>query len=156
MKKEKAAFGAGCFWHVEDIFSKVNGVLDTVVGYMGGHTKNPSYEEVCTDRTGHAEIVLVEYDPELISYGELLDIFWKVHDPTQLDMQGPDIGTQYRSVVFYYNEEQKKDALKSVEEEQKEHTRKIVTEIVPAKTFYRAEEYHQRYFEKKGIKGCGV
>ncbi len=156
MKKENAAFGAGCFWHVEDTFSKVNGVLETAVGYMGGHTENPTYEEVCSDKTGHVETVLVEYDPEVVSYKELLDIFWKVHDPTQLNMQGPDIGTQYRSAVFYYDEGQKNEALKSMEEEEKRRARKIVTEIIPAPTFYRAEDYHQRYFEKRGIKGCGV
>lgn len=156
MKMKKAAFGAGCFWHVEDTFAKTKGVLNTAVGYMGGHTENPTYQDVCTDRTGHAETVLVEFDPDLVSYRELLDVFWKVHDPTQLNMQGPDIGTQYRSVIFYYDEEQKNEALKSMEEEQKRYTRKIVTEISPTKTFYRAEEYHQRYFEKRGIKGCGV
>ena len=156
MKKEKAAFGAGCFWHVEDRFAKVKGVLETSAGYMGGHKENPTYKEVCTDKTGHAETVLVEYDPDVVSYRELLEVFWIVHDPTQLNMQGPDIGTQYRSVIFYYDEEQKDEALKSMEEEQKRYTRKIVTEIAPAKTFYRAEEYHQRYFEKRGIRGRGI
>lgn len=153
-KTEKAAFGAGCFWHVEQAFREVSGVVDTTVGFMGGHTKNPTYKEVCTDKTGHAETVLVEYDPEEVSYNELLDVFWKIHDPTQMNRQGPDIGSQYRSVIFYYNDGQKKEAQESLDKEQKKTEEKIVTEITSASEFYRAEEHHQRYLEKKGLKTC--
>jgi peptide-methionine (S)-S-oxide reductase len=152
---EKATFGAGCFWHVEAAFRKIEGVTQTVVGYMGGTLKNPTYKDVCSDTTDHAEVVQLEFDPEKISYEKLLEVFWKIHDPTQLNRQGPDVGSQYRSLIFYHNEEQKKQAIKSKEEHQKQLKNKIVTEITPASDFWRAEEYHQRYFEKHGFV-CGV
>jgi peptide-methionine (S)-S-oxide reductase len=156
IKTEKAVFGAGCFWHVEAAFRKVEGVINATVGYMGGNLKNPSYEDVCSHKTGHAEVCLVEFDPEKVSYKELLDAFWKIHNPTQLNRQGLDIGDQYRSVIFYFNEKQRRLALSSKEEKQKRYKQVIVTQIVPAKTFYRAEEYHQRYFEKNKMIGCGL
>jgi len=154
----KATFGAGCFWGVEAAFMNLKGVESTTVGYMGGKTKNPSYEEVCTDRTGHAEVVQIEYNPELISYKELLDVFWYIHDPTQKNRQGVDIGTQYRSVIFYHDEIQKKtaDESKEILQNSGKYKNKIETEIKPAETFYRAEEYHQKYFEKHGMKGCRI
>ena len=151
---EQAAFGAGCFWHVEEAFRTIKGVLKTAVGYMGGTMKNPSYEDVCTDETGHAEVVHLEYDPKIVAYKELLTLFWNMHDPTQKNRQGPDEGTQYRSVIFYYTPEQKKAAQQSQQEEQKKHAKQIVTEIVPANTFYRAEDYHQKYLMKRGQKTC--
>lgn len=149
----KATFGGGCFWHVEDLFRKTKGVKSTAVGYAGGNLKNPTYEQVCTDATGHAESVQVEYDPNEISFDELLEVFWNNHDPTSLNRQGPDIGKQYRSVIFYHNEEQKKIAEKSKEslENSKKYQKKIVTEIVPINEFFKAEEYHQQYFEKMGF-----
>jgi len=152
---EKATFGAGCFWGIEATFRKVDGVVSTAVGYSGGSFQNPTYEDVCTDRTGHAEVVEVEYDPERVTYAQLLDVFWQVHDPTTLNRQGPDIGTQYRSVIFYHTPEQKAQAEASKERLQKSGRAKrpIVTEIVPAAEFYRAEEYHQQYFEKRGLPG---
>ena len=155
-KTEKATFGAGCFWHVESAFRKVKGVLNTAAGYMGGALKNPTYEEVCTDKTGHAEVVQVEYDSSKVSYEGLLDVFWKIHDPTQLNRQGPDTGTQYKTAIFYHNEKQKISAIASKEKLEKsgKYNKLIVTEIVPASTFYRAEEYHQRYLEKRGLKVC--
>jgi peptide-methionine (S)-S-oxide reductase len=156
MKIEKAVFGAGCFWHVESSFRKIKGVIITTVGYMGGHTRNPSYEDVCTDKTGHAEVCLVEYNPEEVSYYELLAVFWKIHNPTQKNRQGPDFGSQYRSVIFYFNEKQKKEALESKKKEQKRYKEEIVTQVVAAKTFYEAEGYHQRYFEKHKIFGCRI
>lgn len=146
---QKACFGAGCFWHVELEFSKLKGVTKTFVGYMGGKIKNPSYEAVCTDRTGHAEVVYLEYDEKVISYDQLLNAFWKIHDPTTLNRQGPDIGTQYRSVIFYYSDEQKELAIKS-----KNRLKKVVTEIVPADVFYKAEDYHQKYLKKRGMYSC--
>jgi peptide methionine sulfoxide reductase msrA/msrB len=151
---EKATFAAGCFWGVEEVFRNTPGVISTRVGYTGGKTKNPSYEEVCSDRTGHAEAIEVEFDPRKITYEKLLDIFWSIHDPTTVNRQGPDRGTQYRSVAFYQNPEQKAAALKLKEELQKSGKIKatIVTEIVPADEFYPAEEYHQKYYQKKGIK----
>lgn len=152
---EKATFAAGCFWGVEEAFRKVKGVLNTIVGYMGGVMKNPSYEDVCTDTTGHTEVVQLEFDPRKITYEDLLTVFWNIHDPTTLNRQGPDIGTQYRSAIFYYNEKQKAAAEKSKMQEQKKYKKNIVTEIVPAKEFYRAEEYHQRYLEKRGLRTCG-
>jgi peptide methionine sulfoxide reductase msrA/msrB len=155
-RTQKAAFAAGCFWGVEETFRTTKGVLNTTVGYMGGKTENPTYEAVCSHTTGHAEAVLVEYDPDEISYGTLLAVFWKMHDPTTLNRQGPDVGSQYRSAVFYFSEEQKKEAETSMEEAQKGHGRKIVTEIVAAPTFWKAEDYHQRYYQKRGIKGCAV
>jgi peptide methionine sulfoxide reductase msrA/msrB len=152
----RAAFAAGCFWGVEETFRTIRGVVNTTVGYMGGGTENPTYDQVCTNRTGHAETVLVEYDPSIVSFRQLLAVFWKIHDPTTLNRQGPDVGTQYRSAVFYFDEEQKADALATLEEAQKDHSRKIVTEIVPAPAFWEAEDYHQRYYQKRGIKGCAV
>ena len=149
----KATFGAGCFWHVEDLFQKIDGVTSTKVGYTGGKLTNPTYEEVCTDTTGHAEAVEVEYDPNKISYQDLLDVFWNNHDPTSVNRQGPDIGIQYRSAIFFHNEEQKKIAEKSKEqiENSGKFNKKIVTEITPAPKFYNAEEYHQKYFQKHGL-----
>ncbi len=149
----KATFGAGCFWHVEDLFRKTKGVKSTKVGYTGGNLTNPTYEEVCTDRTGHAEAVEVEYDPNEISYDELLDVFWNNHDPTSLNRQGPDVGIQYRSSIFFHDESQKQAAQKSKEklDSSGKFSKKIVTEIVPSPEFYKAEEYHQKYFQKHGI-----
>lgn len=149
----KATFGAGCFWHVEHIFANTKGVTATAVGYTGGHVEGPSYEEVCTDRTGHAEAVQVEYDPDRVSYDDLLDIFWSNHDPTTLNRQGPDVGIQYRSAVFCHDDGQRLAAEKSRDAlaQSGKYRGPIVTEIVPAAPFYRAEEYHQRYFEKRGI-----
>ena len=149
----KATFGAGCFWHVEDLFQKTRGVTSTRVGYTGGKLANPTYEEVCTDTTEHAEAVQVEYDPDVITYDELLKVFWNNHDPTSLNRQGPDIGKQYRSAIFFHDDEQKNIAEKSKEELEKsgKFQKQIVTEIVPAPEFYRAEEYHQKYFKKHGI-----
>lgn len=146
----KATFGAGCFWHVEDLLDKTKGVTSTTVGYIGGQLPNPTYEEVCTDKTGHAEAVEVEYNPDEISYQELLDVFWNNHNPTTLNRQGPDVGIQYRSAIFYHNEEQKEIAEKSKQflEQSGKYDRPIVTEIVPAPLFYKAEEYHQKYFKK--------
>jgi len=150
MMMEKATFGAGCFWGVEARFRKVKGVIDTVVGYTGGTTKNPTYKDVCTNKTGHAEVVQVTYDPSIVSYEELLEYFWDMHNPTTLNRQGWDIGTQYRSAVFYHDEEQREKALKFKEKLDKlgKYKKPIVTEIVPISEFYRAEEYHQRYNEK--------
>jgi peptide-methionine (S)-S-oxide reductase len=149
----KATFGAGCFWHVEDLLRKTKGVKSTQAGYIGGKLTNPTYEEVCTDTTGHAEAVQVEYDPNEISYDELLKVFWSNHDPTSLNRQGPDIGNQYRSAIFFHDEEQKKIAQKSKEDLEKsgKFQKRIVTEIVPAPEFYKAEEYHQKYFQKHGL-----
>lgn len=147
----KATFGAGCFWCVEHVFQKVNGVINTSVGYMGGTTKNPTYEEVCTDETGHAEVVQVDYDPEKISYEEILQVFWSNHDPTTLNRQGPDIGKQYRSAIFFHTPEQQEIAKKSKDEVSGKYTKKIVTEITPAAEFYKAEEYHQKYYTKCGL-----
>lgn len=149
----KATFGAGCFWHVEALFRQVKGVNNTCVGYTGGTTENPTYDDVCSDKTGHAEAVQVEYDPNQVSYEELLKVFWANHDPTTPNRQGPDIGTQYRSVIFYHDENQKKEAQISKEQLEKsgKFNKKLVTQIVPASTFYEAEEYHQRYFDKRGI-----
>jgi len=153
---QTAAFAAGCFWGVEETFRTTPGVVNTTVGYMGGRIGNPTYQQVCSDTTGHAETVLVEYDPRVVSYRELLDIFWKRHDPTTLNRQGPDVGSQYRSVIFYYSDEQKDEALASLKEAQKGREKKIVTEIVPAPPFFPAEDYHQRYYQKRGIRSCTV
>jgi peptide-methionine (S)-S-oxide reductase len=155
---EKATFGAGCFWGVEAAFRQVPGVVSAAVGYMGGTTHNPSYQDVCTGKTGHAEVVQVEYDPEQVSYDELLALFWSSHNPTTLNRQGPDVGTQYRSVIFYHTPEQQEAAQASIEQlKQSGHFSKpIVTEVTPAATFYRAEEYHQQYYEKHGISHCGI
>ncbi len=152
--KEKASFAAGCFWGVEETFRCLEGVISTSVGYMGGEFENPTYEDVCTGQTGHAETVEVIYNPSQISYDELLDVFWNNHDPTTSNRQGPDIGSQYRSVIFYYNEEQKKLAISSMEKIQSRFGEDIVTQIVPATTFYKAEDYHQQYLSKRGRKSC--
>ncbi len=149
----KATFGAGCFWHVEDLLGKTKGVTSTKVGYIGGQLPNPTYEEVCTDKTGHAEAVEIEYNPDQISFEELLDVFWNNHDPTTMNRQGPDVGNQYRSAIFYHDDKQKEIAKKSKQalDESKQHKNPIVTQIVPAPTFYTAEEYHQKYFKKHGF-----
>lgn len=155
---EKAMFGAGCFWGVEAAFRQVEGVVSTAVGYAGGKTVNPTYKDVCTDRTGHAEVVLVEFDPARVSYEQLLQIFWESHDPTQVNRQGPDVGTQYRSAIFVFD-----DAQRAAAEESKAklassgaHAKPIATEIIAAGPFYRAEEYHQQYLEKRGLASCHV
>ncbi len=156
-KLKRAMFGAGCFWGIEAAFRRMDGVVDAPVGYSGGHTEDPNYREVCTGRTGHAEVVLVEYDPEKISYDQLLDAFWEMHNPTTLNRQGPDVGTQYRSAIFYYDEEQKAAAEASRDRLQASpayNGRAIVTEITKAGPFWRAEEYHQRYLEKRGVEFC--
>jgi peptide-methionine (S)-S-oxide reductase len=153
-----ATFGAGCFWGIEATFRRVPGVIDTAVGYSGGHLEKPTYEDVCTDRTGHAEVVQISFDPEQVSYEQLLEVFWSSHDPTQLNRQGPDIGTQYRSVIFYHDDEQKAEAEESKAsfESIGRYRRPIVTQIVPAAPFYRAEEYHQQYFKKRGLESCST
>jgi peptide-methionine (S)-S-oxide reductase len=153
---QKATFGAGCFWGVEAAFRCVEGVVSTAVGYMGGTLENPTYEDVCTDRTGHVEVVEVVYDPSHVSYDELLNVFWRIHDPTTPNQQGPDVGTQYRSVIFYHTPEQEAVARASKEKLQKsgKYKRELVTEIEPATTFWHAEEYHQQYFEKHGLGTC--
>jgi peptide-methionine (S)-S-oxide reductase len=155
---EKATFAAGCFWGVEAEFRRLKGVASAEVGYTGGKTENPTYKEVCTDRTGHAEAVEVEFDPAQISYEELLKAFWEMHDPTTKNRQGPDIGAQYRSAIFYHTPEQEAAAIKSRDAltASRKYNRPIVTEIVPATKFWRAEEYHQRYFEKHGMAACHV
>ena len=155
---EKATFGAGCFWGVESFFRQVPGVSDAVCGYAGGHMDNPTYKQVCSDRTGHAEVVEVTYDPAKVSYSNLLDVFFDNHDPTTINRQGPDVGTQYRSAIFFHSPEQehtakvKKEAL----DKSGRFKRPIVTTIGPAAAFWRAEEYHQRYFEKNGLPSCHV
>ena len=148
---EKATFGAGCFWGVEETFGHVKGVKSTAVGYMGGTVENPTYRDVCTDKTGHAEVVQVEYDPAQVSYEDLLKVFWECHDPTQLNRQGPDIGAQYRSVIFFQVREQEAAARAAKEALQRSgrYRRPIATEIAPATPFYRAEEYHQQYLTKR-------
>lgn len=153
---ETATFGAGCFWGVQAAFDRIPGVLETAVGYEGGTLERPSYREVCTDRTGHAEVVQVEYDPSKVSYAQLLDVFWNAHDPTQVNRQGPDYGSQYRTVIFYHDDEQKAEAeaSKRALDESRRFSCPIATQIVPAAPFYRAEEYHQRYLEKRGMETC--
>ncbi len=153
---EIATFGAGCFWGIEAAFRQVPGVTDATVGYSGGHTANPTYQDVCTDETGHAEVVQVTFDPAKVSYEQLLELFWQIHDPTELNRQGPDFGKQYRSAIFFHSPEQEVAARKSKERTQASGRfhRPIVTEITPASTFYRAEEYHQRYLEKRGAASC--
>lgn len=154
----KATFGAGCFWGVEAAFRQVTGVTSAAVGYLGGTLKNPTYHDVCTGKTGHAEVVQLEYDPSQVSYDELLNVFWSLHDPTTLNRQGPDVGTQYRSAIFFHNAEQEAVAKASKENLQSSgrYKRDIVTEMTPASEFYRAEEYHQQYIEKRGQASCGL
>jgi peptide-methionine (S)-S-oxide reductase len=156
MATEKATFAAGCFWGVEDAFRQFPGVSDTTVGYTGGATPAPTYEQVCTASTGHAEAVLVEYDPARVTYEELLELFWKMHDPTTKDRQGPDVGSQYRSAIFYHSEAQRAAAEESKHrlEKSSRHCRPIVTQIESASDFYRAEDYHQQYLAKRGQKSC--
>ena len=158
MATQRATFGAGCFWGVEETFRQVPGVVDAAVGYAGGTTENPTYREVCSDRTGHAEVVQVEYDPEIVTYERLLDVFWANHDPTTLNRQGPDVGTQYRSAIFFHTPDQEAAARASKErlDRSGRFRRPIVTEITPAPAFYRAEEYHQRYPEKRGLAHCAT
>jgi len=153
---EKATFGAGCFWGVEAAFRQVKGVISTTVGYSGGTFKNPTYQDVCSGRTGHAEVVEVEYDPSQVSYEDLLSVFWENHDPTQLNRQGPDVGAQYRSAIFFHTPEQEAAAQASKEALQRSgrYQRPVVTEITPASEFYRAEDYHQQYLEKRGRGHC--
>jgi peptide-methionine (S)-S-oxide reductase len=155
---EKATFGAGCFWGVQEAFRLAPGVIETSAGYAGGHMENPSYRDVCTDQTGHAEVVQVEYDPAKITYPELLAIFWASHDPTQVNRQGPDVGTQYRTMIFYHSPEQEQAARASKAEldASGKFRRPIATEIVPAREFWRAEEYHQQYLAKRGLSHCHI
>ena len=145
----KALFGAGCFWGIEEYFSKINGVNNTAVGYSGGNTENPTYEEVCQGDTEHVEVVEINYDENIISYESLLEHFWNCHDPTQLNRQGPDVGRQYRSAIFYYSDNQKDIAELSKKEKQNDFNNMIVTEIVGVQTFYLAEEYHQQFLKKR-------
>jgi peptide-methionine (S)-S-oxide reductase len=152
---QTATFAAGCFWGIEAAFRQVPGVLDAIVGYTGGHTSNPSYEQVCSDRTGHAEAIEVTFDPDITTYDKLLDLFWTMHDPTQVNRQGPDVGSQYRSAIFFHSPEQQMQAVASRERAQASQPRPIATEIAAAGPFYRAEDYHQRYFERHNI-ACHV
>lgn len=153
-----ATFGAGCFWGVEAAFRQIEGVEDAVSGYMGGHLDNPSYQDICTDTTGHAEVVQVDYDPDKTSYEDLLEVFWSNHNPTTLNRQGPDAGTQYRSAIFFHTEEQREAAERSRDEVEASgrFSDPIVTEIASAQTFWRAEEYHQRYLERRGLSTCHI
>jgi peptide-methionine (S)-S-oxide reductase len=153
---ELATFGAGCFWGVEAAFQRVPGVTDTAVGYSGGHMDNPTYRDVCSDETGHAEVVQVTFDPSKVTFAQLLDVFWSAHDPTQVNRQGPDVGTQYRSAIFFHSPEQEEIAKKSRAklEASGKFRRPITTEITPAGKFYRAEEYHQKYLQKRGAASC--
>ena len=156
---KKATFGAGCFWGVEAAFRQMDGVIHTAVGYMGGHKLEPTYREVCSDRTGHAEVVQVEYDPGKVSYDQLVETFWNIHDPTQLNRQGPDFGSQYRTVIFYHDDEQQRvatatrDALQSAN---RYAGRPVVTQVEPAGDFWVGEDYHQQYLEKRGLASCHV
>jgi len=156
--QEIATFGAGCFWGIEAAFRRVPGVLDATVGYSGGRTENPSYQDVCTDATGHAEVVQVTFDPAKLSYEQLLDVFWTIHDPTQVNRQGPDYGKQYRTAIFFHSPEQEAAAKKSKQalEASGKLRRPVATEITPAGAFWRAEEYHQRYLEKRGAASCHI
>lgn len=155
---EVAVFGAGCFWGVEAAFMRIPGVIETAVGFEGGILDNPTYREVCSNETGHAEVVQVQFDPKRVSFEQLLDVFFSVHDSTQLNRQGPDWGTQYRSVVFYHSQEQEAAARAKIEQltAEKRFSKKIVTQVVPATTFWRAEEYHQKYLEKRGETSCHI
>lgn len=155
---ETATFGAGCFWGVEETFRQIPGVVDTAVGYLGGHIKNPTYQDVCTDETGHAEVVQLTYDPAKVSYDQLMNVFWESHDPTTMNRQGPDVGTQYRSAIFFHSPEQERLARASKEKMQAsgKFRRPIVTEITPASRFNRAEEYHQKYLAKRGLSHCHI
>ena len=155
---EKATFGAGCFWGVEATFRQVPGVVDAAVGYEGGTMPNPTYKDVCTDETGHAEVVEVTFDPSRVSYDRLLDVFWENHDPTQKNRQGPDVGKQYRSAIFFHSAAQRDAAIASKERLEKSGKlrRPVATEITPASTFWRAEDYHQRYLEKRGLANCHI
>ncbi len=154
----KATFAAGCFWGVELTFRQLPGVLSTRVGYTGGDFANPTYQDVCTDRTGHAEAVEVEFDPAKVFYEKLLDVFWENHDPTQLNRQGPDVGTQYRSAIFYHSPEQAAEARASKEQVERAHrfSKPVVTQILPAAEFFQAEDYHQQYLEKRGLASCHI
>jgi peptide-methionine (S)-S-oxide reductase len=154
----KATFGAGCFWGVEAAYRQIPGVLSTSVGYLGGTMQNPTYRDVCTGRTGHAEVVQVTYDPSRVTYDDLLTVFWENHDPTTMNRQGPDVGTQYRSAIFYHDEAQKAAAESSKEERDRSgrYRRPIVTEITPATDYYEAEDYHQQYLEKRGLSSCHI
>jgi peptide-methionine (S)-S-oxide reductase len=154
MRTEKATFGAGCFWGVEAEFRKIPGVISTAVGYMGGHLKSPTYKDVCTDRTGHAEVVQVDFDPEKVTFAQLVDVFWENHDPTTLNRQGPDYGSQYRSAIFYHSPEQQQSASESKTTRQATSRKPIVTVIEPAAEFWMAEDYHQQYLEKRGLAHC--
>jgi peptide-methionine (S)-S-oxide reductase len=153
---ETATFGAGCFWGVEAAYRQIQGVKSTRVGYAGGSVDDPTYKEVCTDTTGHAEVVEVTYDPAKVSYEELLDVFWANHDPTQVNRQGPDVGTQYRTVVFFHSPAQEKSAIASRDAVQERLDRPVATEIVPAPKFWEAEDYHQQYLEKRGLSTCRI
>ena len=155
---EKATFGAGCFWGVEATFRSIPGVISTLVGYCGGKTDNPTYQDVCTDTTGHAEVVEITFDPAQLTYEQLLDTFWKLHDPTTPNRQGPDVGSQYRSVIFFHSPAQETAARASKERLDKsgKFRNPVVTQIVPAVPFYKAEDYHQRYLEKRGLASCHI
>jgi peptide-methionine (S)-S-oxide reductase len=156
MSTQTATFAAGCFWGVEAAFRQIPGVIDAVSGYTGGRTDNPTYREVCSHTTGHAEAVEVTFDPQRVTYGQLLDAFWEIHDPTQLNRQGPDVGDQYRSAIFTHSPEQVAEATASRDRERARHQKPIVTQIEPAPRFWRAEEYHQRYSEKNGGAACHI
>jgi len=159
MSQEKATFGAGCFWGVEVAFANIPGVTATAVGYEGGQLERPTYKDVCTDQTGHAEVVELDFDPAQVSYEQLLDAFFALHDPTTLNRQGPDWGAQYRSAIFFHSPEQQAQALAKIEqltEEGRFKSKRIVTKVEPAQTFWRAEEYHQRYLEKRGQASCHI
>ncbi len=156
MRQQTATFAAGCFWGVEADFRDIPGVLDAQVGYTGGATTDPTYREVCSDTTGHAEAVRVTYDADAVAYETLLEAFWSLHDPTQRNRQGPDVGTQYRTAVFYHDDAQRAAAQASMARAQARFARPIVTEIVPEATFFRAEDYHQRYLEKQGLRHCRI
>ncbi len=153
-KFETATFAAGCFWGVEEIYRTTNGVKETVVGYIGGHTETPTYEDVCSGETGHAEAVQVTFDPKQITYTKLLEMFWSLHDPTQFNRQGPDVGSEYRSAIFYHSETQRESAQQSKKEIEKKLGKKVVTEIAPATKFWKAEEYHQNFLMKHGKNLC--